>query len=125
MMLGTNGRTGTAEKLAEQLMSAASSAGDTARGTAKTVSKATSGLATDAGGQVGAVADEARRRALAAVDALAGRRTATPWPWLFGAAALGLVVGWAAAAVTKRAMTREEETIYGVAEVEEPIEPLR
>lgn len=130
-MLGTHGRTRTAEKLAEQaweqLLSAASSASDTARDTARSVTKATSGLASGAGDQVSTVKDEARRRAAAALDALSGRRPATPWGLLIGAVAAGLAIGWVAASAVRRAAAAREaaEPVYGVTEVEEPIEPLR
>ncbi|WP_213450521.1 hypothetical protein [Rhizomonospora bruguierae] len=106
-MLGTHGTT-KAEKIA------------------RSVSKAT-GVA-DVGEQVGAVKDEARRRTTAALNALSGRRPAPPLSMLLAATAAGLAIGWVAATALRRAMAARNATVepvYGVAEVEEPIEPLR
>lgn len=89
------------------LVSAVESTGDTAR----IVKKRTAHLADNAGTKVGAAADEARRRANAAVDALAGRRQPTPWGWLIGVTVAGAVVGWVGAMAARRLATREDDTV--------------
>jgi ElaB/YqjD/DUF883 family membrane-anchored ribosome-binding protein len=71
---------------------------------AKAVGKRTHGFADQAQSRVGATADEARKRANAAVDALTGRRPRTPWAWIAGAAMAGLLLGWAVAATGARAL---------------------
>ncbi|MDG4827391.1 hypothetical protein O7635_36575 [Asanoa sp. WMMD1127] len=80
----------------------------------------TAGFAGDAGsavsGAVGAVggaasvvgdaADEARRRANLAYDALAGRRLPIPWTLVIAAAAVGAAIGWAAGSASRAAIAR-------------------
>jgi ElaB/YqjD/DUF883 family membrane-anchored ribosome-binding protein len=53
--------------------------------------------------RVGSVTDQARRRASAALDALAGRRPPRPWALLAGVAAAGAALGWVLAAAVGRA----------------------
>jgi hypothetical protein len=49
---------------------------------------------------------EARRRAMAARDALAGRRAPVPWLWLGAAAAVGAGVFWAIGSAARHALRR-------------------
>lgn len=98
----TTRRTRDAEKLTEDAWDNLVAAMDSAGHTARTV-------ADDAQTKVGAAADEALRRASAAVDALAGRRAALPWAWIAGAALAGAVVGWLGATAVKRALAAAED----------------
>jgi hypothetical protein len=63
----------------------------------------TGDLVEDTQERFGSATDEARRRATAALDALAGRRPGRPWGLLLGAIAAGAVLGWVAAAAIGRA----------------------
>jgi len=63
----------------------------------------TGGLVEDTQDRVGSATGEARRRATAALDALAGRRPSQPWALLLAAIAAGAAVGWIAAAAVGRA----------------------
>ncbi|GAA5178441.1 hypothetical protein GCM10023322_05690 [Rugosimonospora acidiphila] len=56
-----------------------------------------------AGDRIGSAMNESRRRAAAAMDALAGRRAPIQWEWIAAGAVTGLVVGWLASRVTRRA----------------------
>jgi hypothetical protein len=85
-----------AEDAWDHLVSAVENAGDAARSAGRRTYDET-------GGRASAVAGEARRRAGAALDALAGRRPRLHWEWIAGAAVAGLVVGWVAAAGTRKA----------------------
>jgi hypothetical protein len=94
---------------------------------ARSAGRRTAGLAGDAGsavtGAVGAVggaasvvgdaADEARRRAVLAYDALAGRRMPTPWVLLIAAAAVGAAIGWAAGSASRAAIARMGDEAQG------------
>ncbi|MBM0229667.1 hypothetical protein, partial [Micromonospora sp. ATA51] len=71
-----------ADQAWQQLVSTVRSAGDSVRDTARSARRGGSGLADDATDLVGAAAEEARRRATLAFDALAGRRPALPWALL-------------------------------------------
>ncbi len=111
-MLGTQWRSGKrqAEQVAddawEALVDAIESAGDTAR----SVGRRTLDLTGDAGDRVGSATEEARRRASAAYDALAGRDSSSvSWGWVFGAALAGIAVGWFAATVGPRAVATATE----------------
>ncbi|MFC4150503.1 hypothetical protein ACFO0M_29980 [Micromonospora mangrovi] len=99
------------ERIADQawqnLVSAVSSAGDSVRDTARTARRGGSGLADEATDLVGSAADEARRRATLAFDALAGRRPALPWTLLISAALVGAAIGWAAGTAARAAGSRE------------------
>lgn len=81
---------------AEDAWDALTSAWDSAR-------DHTGDLMEDAQERFGTATDEARRRATAALDALAGRRPSRPWALLLGAVAAGAVLGWVAAAAIGRA----------------------
>ncbi|MGW4498041.1 hypothetical protein ACWENR_05395 [Micromonospora sp. NPDC004336] len=108
-MFGTNllDRRSKPERIADQawqhLVSAVSSAGDTVRSARRNGS----GLADEAGDLVGSAADEARRRATLAFDALAGRRPALPWALLAAAALAGAAIGWAAGTAARAAGSRD------------------
>ncbi|MFV2083015.1 hypothetical protein [Micromonospora sp. LOL_021] len=102
-----------------QLVSAVDSAGDAAR----LARRHTSNLATDTGARMGPASAEARHRARAAVDALAGRRRAMPWAWLAGAAAAGVALGWLAGAMTRSVLRPGEpsdEARIEFVDVDEP-----
>lgn len=87
-----------ADQAWEQLVSAVGSAGDSARSARRTTSQ----LADGAGDRVGSVADEARQRARAASDALAGRRPGLRWTWITGAGLVGAAIGWAVGTAARR-----------------------
>ncbi|MFU8872970.1 hypothetical protein [Micromonospora sp. SL4-19] len=103
-------RRGKPERIADQawqhLVSAVSSAGDSVRDAARSARRNGSGLAEDATDVVGSAADEARRRATRAFDALAGRRPALPWALLVSAALVGAAIGWAAGTAARAAGSR-------------------
>jgi ElaB/YqjD/DUF883 family membrane-anchored ribosome-binding protein len=98
-----NGKARKAERVAESawdhLVSAVESAGESAR----SATRRGTDLVDEAQDKVSTVTDEARRRANAALDALAGRRPETPWGLIAAAIAAGAVLGWAAAAAAGRA----------------------
>ncbi|MET9299406.1 hypothetical protein [Micromonospora aurantiaca (nom. illeg.)] len=112
-MFGSNllDRRGKAERVADQawqnLLSAVGSAGDSVRDATRTARRSSSGLADDATDLVGSAADEARRRASLAFDALAGRRPALPWTLLIAAALTGAAIGWAAGTAARAAGSRD------------------
>jgi hypothetical protein len=56
-----------------------------------------------AGDRLGSAVDESRRRAGAALDALAGRRPPIQWEWIVAGVVTGAVVGWLVARLTHRA----------------------
>jgi hypothetical protein len=58
--------------------------------------------------RVGSGASEARRRANAALDALAGRQPRKPWGWLAAAMLVGAAAGWVATNVGKQLVSRPE-----------------
>ncbi|MBU8856406.1 MULTISPECIES: hypothetical protein [unclassified Micromonospora] len=112
-MFGSNllDRRGKAERVADQawqhLLSAVGSAGDSVRDATRTARRGSSGLADDATDLVGTAAEEARRRAGLAFDALAGRRPALPWTLLIAAALAGAAIGWAAGTAARAAGSRD------------------
>jgi hypothetical protein len=85
-----------AEDAWDHLVSGVESAGEAARSAGRRTYDET-------GNRASAAAGEARRRAGAALDALAGRRPRMHWEWVAGAAVAGLVIGWFAAAGSRRA----------------------
>jgi hypothetical protein len=94
----------------DYLVAAVESAGDTAR----TTGRRTRNAAGDASSSVASATGEAKRRAAAAFDALAGRRRRTHWEWIAGAVVSGLVVGWFAASGARKAVAsngHEEQTM--------------
>lgn len=80
----------------EYLKHSVESAGDLAGTTRTTVSSAA--------GTLGAAGSEAKFRAQAALDALAGRRPAMPWTWIAGAAVIGAVAGFAVTVAARRTL---------------------
>jgi hypothetical protein len=61
------------------------------------------------GGTVNAVADEAWTRAIAAANALAGRRPGRPWGLIIGVGLVGIALGYAAATTARAALQRQAE----------------
>ncbi|MGW3795659.1 hypothetical protein ACWD8I_31490, partial [Micromonospora arida] len=113
-MFGTNllDRRSKPERIADQawehMLSAVSYAGDSVRDTARSARQNSSDLADGAGDLVGSAAEEARRRASLAFDALAGRQPALPWTLLIGAALVGAAVGWAVGSAAPAAGSRDD-----------------
>ncbi|MFJ8578438.1 hypothetical protein [Micromonospora sp. NPDC093277] len=128
-MFGTTllDRRGRPERIADQawrhMRDAAGSAGDGVRGVARSARRNGSGLADDATDLVGSAAGEARRRAILAFDALAGRRPGLPWAMLVSAALVGAAMGWAAGTAARAAGS----SVPGVEEIEfldaDPLDP--
>ncbi|MGR6321399.1 hypothetical protein Q2K19_18755 [Micromonospora soli] len=114
-----------ADQAWEQLLSAVSSAGDSVRDAARSARRNGAGLTDDATGLVGSAAEEARRRASLAFDALAGRRPALPWTLLIAAALAGAALGWAAGTAARAAGSgvRELDEIEFV-DVDRPDSPV-
>ncbi|WP_433686901.1 hypothetical protein ACQP0I_24240 [Micromonospora carbonacea] len=131
-MFGTNllERRSKPERIADQawqhLASAVAAAGDSVRDTARSARRGGSGLADEAGDLVGSAADEARRRAVLAIDALAGRRPALPWALLVGAALAGAAIGWAAGSAARAAGRRGERDVEEIefVDVDRPNSPV-
>jgi ElaB/YqjD/DUF883 family membrane-anchored ribosome-binding protein len=94
----------TAKRARSTAKDARSKAKD-AKSTAKAFGRRTHGLADQAQNRLGVTADEARKRANAAVDALAGRRPRTPWAWIAGSTMAGLLLGWAVATAGAKALS--------------------
>ncbi|BCL13221.1 hypothetical protein [Micromonospora sagamiensis] len=113
-MIGSNllERRSKPERIADQawrhLTSAVNSAGDSVRDTARSARLNGLTFADDAGDLVGGAAEEARRRAVLAFDALAGRRPALPWALLIGAALAGAAIGWAAGSAARAVGSRSD-----------------
>jgi hypothetical protein len=97
-----------AQQVAEQVWDRLATALETAGDAARSAGRRTYDYADDARSSAGAAAEEARRRAGAAIDAIAGRRTPLRWEWIVGAAVTGLVIGWLAAAGAGRAIATAE-----------------
>jgi hypothetical protein len=112
-----------ADQAWHQLLSAVDSAGDSVRDAARSVRD--SGL-TDAGDLVGSTADEARRRATLAFDALAGRRPALPWALLISAALVGAAIGWAAGTAARAAGSQGDRSADDIefVDVDRPNSPV-
>ncbi len=130
-MFGTKllDRRGRTERIADQawqhLVSTVSSAGESVRDTARSARRGGTGLADDAGELVGAAAEEARRRATLAFDALAGRRPALPWTLLIGAALAGAAIGWAAGTAARAVGSRGDRSVDDIefVDVDRPNSP--
>ncbi|MER7164684.1 hypothetical protein [Micromonospora sp. NPDC000207] len=131
-MFGTNllERRSKPERIADEawqhLTSTVSSAGDSVRDAARTARRSGSDLTGDAGDLVGTATDEARKRAVAAFDALAGRRPALPWTLLIGAALVGAAVGWAASTAARAAIARADRPVDDIefVDVDRPNSPV-
>ncbi|MGN9775408.1 hypothetical protein ACTMS0_06475 [Micromonospora sp. H33] len=121
-------RRGRPERIADQawqhLVSAVSSAGDSVRDTARSARRGGTDLADDATDLVGTAAEEARRRATLAFDALAGRRPALPWTLVISAALVGAAIGWAAGTAA-RAVGRSDRSVDDIefVDVDRPNSP--
>ncbi|MBM0232732.1 hypothetical protein JNW91_13200 [Micromonospora sp. STR1_7] len=130
-MFGTNllDRRSKPERIADQawehLVSAVSSAGDSVLDTARSARRSSGDLADGAGDLVGSAAEEARRRASLAFDALAGRQPALPWTLLIGAALVGAAVGWAVGSAALAAGSRDDRAVEDVefVDVDRPNSP--
>lgn len=81
-----------AEQAWQQLVARVAAKGDPARSARRSSTRLTDNVS----GRVRSATDEARYRAGAALDALAGRRPGLPWSWLAAAAFVGTAVGLAA-----------------------------
>jgi hypothetical protein len=90
----------------DYLTSAVTAAGDSAKNAGRAAGRQGSRLADGSGTRVGSVADEAWRRANAALDALAGRRPSTPWGLVVVAGVAGVAIGFAVAATMRTAVNR-------------------
>jgi hypothetical protein len=95
-------KTSRKQALATQAWENLSSAVESAGHSTRVAGRRAAGYVDDASGRVGAGAKEARRRANAAMDALAGRRPPTPWVLLAIAAGIGAAAGWVATAFGRR-----------------------
>lgn len=118
-------RAQAAQRVTEDAWDRLVAAAESARDAARTMQRRTHDMADGAGSSVHSATssvlsatDEARRRAGAAVDALAGRQQRRHWEWIAGAVVVGLVVGWVAAAGARRA-TAETPTEMPERAVEE------
>ncbi|TDC39628.1 hypothetical protein E1211_03470 [Micromonospora sp. 15K316] len=117
------------ERIADQawqhLVSSVNTAGDTVRGTARHAQRGGHRLSDGAGDLVGNAADEARRRATLAFDALAGRRPALPWTLLIGVALVGAAIGWAAGTAARAAGSQEDRAVDDIdfVDVDRPNSP--
>ncbi|GLY01644.1 MULTISPECIES: hypothetical protein [Actinoplanes] len=106
----------TAVQAWEYLSEAMSTAGESAKGAgratagvAERAGRRTRGLAGRTGDRVTSVTDEARVRAIAAADALAGRSPGRPWGLITGAILAGAAIGWVAATTARAALQRQAE----------------
>lgn len=97
-----------AERIAGQAWENLSAAVDSAGASTKTASRKAAGIFDDTSHRVGSGAKEARQRANAAFDALAGRRRPTPWGWLAAAALVGAAVGWVATTAGRQFMPNRD-----------------
>ncbi|MEV1330631.1 hypothetical protein AB0J20_13755 [Micromonospora costi] len=117
------------ERIADQawqhLASAVNSAGNSVRDTARSARRGGHRLGDGAGDLVGTAAEEARRRASLAFDALAGRRPALPWTLLIAAALIGAAVGWAAGTAARAAGSRDDRAVDDIefVDVDRPNSP--
>lgn len=109
---GRASRTRDAENVAgaawDDLLDALNQAGSRAR----SVRRQTRNKAGEASWRVGSATNEARRRASAARDALAGKRAGMPWLLVGASAAFGAVFGMAAGLATaRRALASEADEL--------------
>jgi hypothetical protein len=112
-MFGTQtSRSRKAERIAGQawnnLVSAVDSAGTATRSATRTAKRRATNMVDDASDRVESGATEARRRANAALDALAGRKPRTRWGWLAAATLVGAAFGWVAQRVGRTIVGRPE-----------------
>ncbi|MEN3304530.1 MAG: hypothetical protein V7603_732 [Micromonosporaceae bacterium] len=114
---GWSGRTREAERAANAAWDELVDALGQVAGTARSVRRRTWDMADGASGRVGAAAGEARWRAKATRDALAGKRSPMPWLWIAGAVAAGAVAGLMAGAAARRALVGEAQDPLALEEV--------
>jgi hypothetical protein len=109
-MFGTHtSRKRKAERIAGQAWHNLVSAVDNAGSATRSAKRRAADLVDDASDRVGSGAVEARRRANAALDALAGRRPrGKPWGWLAAATLVGAAFGWVATTVGRQIVGRPE-----------------
>ncbi len=108
-------RTHKAERIAAQAWEDLATAVDAAGSSTRSAGRRAAGFLDDTTNRVGSGAkearrrtQEARRRAGAALDALAGRRRPTPWGWLATATFIGAVLGSVAGVFGRRAISRTD-----------------
>jgi hypothetical protein len=96
------------ERVAEQAWSNLTSTVESGGDLARSMGRRTRHLVGDAGHKVTTTTKEARRRADAALDALAGRKPKAKRPWgpLFAVAAAGVVLGWIGAVFGRQAVAQ-------------------
>lgn len=109
-MFAMNGakRTREADRITTQAWENLVSRVESASATARSAKRRATGLANEAQSRVGHTADEARWRANAALDALAGRRPPRPWATIAAAAAIGAVFGLVTTEAARRALRRSD-----------------
>jgi len=124
-MFGTNliDRRSRAERISDEAWDHLHAFVDSARQAGRRTADLAGGAGSTVTGAVGAVggaasvvgdaADEARRRAGLAFDALAGRRMPTPWVLVVAAAAVGAAIGWAAGSASRAAIARMGDEAQG------------
>ena len=98
-----SGRTREAERIAGQAWDDLVSAVETGGNAARAFARRGADLADEAGDRIAPAVRESRRRAGAAASALAGRRAPIQWELILAAGIAGVVVGWLAGALTRRA----------------------
>lgn len=99
-----------AERAAGQAWENLTSAVDSAGSSTRSAGRRAATLLDDTSSRVESGAKEARRRANAAIEALAGRRPARPWGLLAGVAFIGVALGWVSAALGRRVVSRTQTT---------------
>jgi len=104
-------RRNKAERIAGQAWDNLTSAVDTAGTSTRTARKKATVMLDDTSTRVGSGAKEARRRANAALDALAGKRRRAPWGWVAAAAVVGAVAGWVATAFGRQLTSDSQEAL--------------
>jgi hypothetical protein len=114
----TSRRQALAAQAWENLNAAVESAGHSTR----TAGRRAADFVDDTSGRVSAGAREARHRANAALDALAGRRPPTPWALLALMAGIGAAVGWAATTFGRRLMPAPQNDLTAL--TDEDVEVL-
>jgi ElaB/YqjD/DUF883 family membrane-anchored ribosome-binding protein len=98
-----------AERIASQAWDNLSAAVDSAGSSTRSATKKAVSVLDDTSSRVESGAQEARKRANAAYDALAGRRKSTPWAWVAAAALVGAAFGWLANTAGKHLMPHGDQ----------------
>jgi hypothetical protein len=101
-----------ADRIAGMAWDNLTAAVDAAGSSTRSAGKRAAGMLDDTSSRVGAKAKkttkEARRRANAAYDALAGRRQRTPWGWLAAVGLAGAAIGWVATVFGRQLLPRDQ-----------------